>query len=283
MAGAIDLRPRRPYQAGMEQAALTALGSFVVGVVGGAFGVGGGIFLVPWLVWLGLRPVEAVGVSLFCVIGTSIGASSVALKNGEANLGLSLVLEPLLLVGAVAASVLAARIGDATLLYSFAAMLVGIALSLLLRRAGRAAGEAPTGEPRFYDGVSAGVPYRPQRLRGVTVAMAAAGVASGLFGIGGGALVVPVLAQGAKVPMRAATATSTVSLMVTAGAAGAVHLAHGTVPLTSVAWALLGVIPGGLLGARLQSRLSDRTMRTVFALLALAIAGSVVLRARGAP
>ena len=69
--------------------------------------------------------------------------------------------------------------------------------------------------------------------------------------------------------------------MVTAGAAGAVHLAHGTVPLTSVAWALVGVIPGGFVGARLQSRLSDRVLSAVFALLALVVAVSVALRARG--
>lgn len=264
----------------MEHAAVTALGSLVVGVVGGAFGVGGGIFLVPLLVWTGLRPVEAVGVSLFCVLGTSVGASSVALKNGEANLGLSLLLEPFLLVGAVGAGLLAPHLGDALLLYAFAALLALIAATTAL--GGRAAAPvAPSGEPGVFDGVSGGDAYRPQRLAAVPPTMLAAGAAAGLFGIGGGAVVVPLLAQVVRLPMRAATATSTVSLMVTAGAAGAVHLAHGTVPLGSVAWALLGVIPGGLVGARLQSRLSHRVLRVVFALLALAVAISVALRARG--
>lgn len=267
----------------MELAAITALGSLIVGVLGGAFGVGGGIFLVPLLVWTGLRPVEAVGVSLFCVIGTSVGASSVALKNGEANLGLSLLLEPFLLIGAVGAGLVATRVSDAALLDAFAALLVLIAASLLLRGRFAAPAVAPTGGEGLFDGVSSGAPYRPQRLRVVPGAMIAAGVAAGLFGIGGGALVVPLLAQVVRVPMRAATATSTVSLMVTAGAAGAVHLAHGTVPLASVAWALLGVIPGGLIGARLQSRLPDRAIRVVFALLALVVAASVVVRAQGAP
>lgn len=264
----------------MVLAVVTALGSLAVGVVGGAFGVGGGIFLVPLLVWTGLRPVEAVGVSLFCVIGTSAGASSVALKNGEANLGLSLLLEPFLLIGAVGAGLVAPHVGDAELLYAFAALLLLVAVTTALRGRGAAA-VPPTGEPGMFDGASSGVAYRPQRRGALPPAMLAAGVASGLFGIGGGALVVPLLSQVARLPMRAATATSTVSLMVTAGAAGAVHLAHGTVPLDVVAWALLGVIPGGLVGARLQSRLSDRALRAVFALLALLVAVSVVARARG--
>lgn len=265
----------------MEQAALTALGSLAVGVVGGAFGVGGGIFLVPLLVWLGHRPVEAVGVSLFCVIGTSVGASSVALKSGEANLSLSLLLEPFLLAGAVGAGLVATKVGDATLLYAFAAVLVLIALATASRARGAQDLVAPTDEPGLFDGSSGGARYRPQRLRVLPPVMLGAGVTAGLFGIGGGAVVVPLLALVARVPMRAAAATSTVSLMVTAGAAGAVHLAHGTVPLHTVAWALLGVIPGGLVGARLQSRLPDRVLRVVFALLALAVAASVALRARG--
>lgn len=265
----------------MEQAALTALGSLAVGVVGGAFGVGGGIFLVPLLVWLGHRPVEAVGVSLFCVIGTSVGASSVALRSGEANLSLSLLLEPFLLLGAVGAGLVAARVGDATLLYAFAAMLVLIALATARPARGAASGVAPTQGPGLFDGASGGVAYRPQRLAALPPVMLGAGVTAGLFGIGGGAVVVPLLALVARVPMRAAAATSTVSLMVTAGAAGAVHLAHNTVPLDAVGWALLGVIPGGLLGARLQSRLPDGVLRGAFALLALAVAASVALRARG--
>lgn len=265
----------------MEQAALTTLGSFVVGVAGGALGLGGGIFLVPFLVWLGLRPVAAVGVSLFCVIGTATGASSVAVKSGEANLGLCLLLEPFLLAGAVGASLLATRISDAALLYAFAALLLGVAGSLLLRRGGSTVSEAPRGDARFYDGVSAGAPYRPRRLPGVALAMGVAGLSAGLFGIGGGVLAVPLLAQGARLPMRAAAATSTASLMVTAAAAAAVHLAHGTVPLDSVAWALLGVVPGGLLGARLQARLSERTLRVAFVVLTLGVAAALVARAGG--
>ena len=48
----------------MTAALVTCVGSFAVGVVGAVLGVGGGVFLVPFLVFAaGLRPIEAVGVS----------------------------------------------------------------------------------------------------------------------------------------------------------------------------------------------------------------------------
>lgn len=260
---------------------LTAAGSLVVGILGGAFGVGGGIFLVPFLTLIGLRPIEAVGVSLFCVIGTSASASSVVLRNREANLGLCLVFEPFLVGGAVLAGLVAQHISDGALLVGFACVLIAVAALFLAQALGRALPTPvkPDGKPRLTDGVSSSLAYRPQRLPLVCGLGVLGGVASGLFGIGGAVVTVPVLSQVARVPIRAAAASASLSLMITAGAAGAIHLAHGTVPPSAVAAALLGILPGGRLGARLQRRLPDRLMRFVFAALGLFVAGSIFWKA----
>jgi uncharacterized protein len=260
---------------------ISAAGALVVGVLGGAFGVGGGIFLVPFLtIVVGLRPVEAVGVSLFCVIGTSASASSVTLKSGEANLGLGLMLEPFLIAGAVLAGLVAQQVTDAALLLGFALVIVVIGALFLRQALGRGLPTpvAPVEPARFADGSSAVLAYRPQRLPLVMSLATLGGVASGLFGIGGGVVTVPLLSQVARVPIRAAAATASLSLMVTAGAAGAIHLAHGTVPPAAVAAALVGILPGGLFGARLQHRLPERLMRFVFAGLGFFVAGSIVWR-----
>lgn len=259
---------------------LTAAGSLVVGFLGGAFGVGGGIFLVPFLTLVGLRPVEAVGVSLFCVIGTSASASSVALRNGEANLGLCLVLEPFFVGGAVLAGSLAQRVSDTALLLGFAAVVLAVAVLFLAQAFGRGLPPpvAPDGPARFTDGISSNVRYRPQRVPLVCGLGVLGGVAAGLFGIGGGVVTVPLLSQVARVPIRGAAASASLSLMITAGAAGAVHLAHGTVPPAAIAAALIGILPGGRLGARLQRRLPERVMRVFFAGLGLVVAASLCWR-----
>lgn len=260
---------------------LTAAGSLAVGILGGTFGVGGGVFLVPLLSFvIGLRPVEAVGVSLFCVIGTSASAAPVALRSGEANLGLGLLIEPFLIAGAVVAGVVAQRISDGGLLLGFSIVIAGVATLFLAQAFGRGVPTpvAPTEPARVFDGVSSGLPYRPQRVVITCILASLGGLASGLFGVGGGVVTVPLLSQVARVPIRAAASTATLALMVTAGAAGAVHFAHGTVPPDAVAAALLGILPGGLLGARLQRHLPERAMRLVFAVLCFFVAGTVAWR-----
>lgn len=276
----------------MQIVAITAAGSFFVGLLGAILGIGGGTFLVPYLVIAaGLEPVEAVGISLFCVIGTSVGGASQALRTGQANLGLALVLEPFMLVGSVGASLVAQRVSGAVILGLFAAMLFGLG-ALFLRLGLKDSGAppvAPDGEGRLYDGASpepdgSVVRYRPQRVGLLALLVSSTGAASGLLGIGGGVLNVPYMTLVSRVPLRAAASTSVLTMLVTGAAAGSVHLSHGTVPGPLVAASLLSVVPGGWLGARLQARLPTRTLRLLFAALAFAIAAATLHRAlQGAP
>jgi uncharacterized protein len=258
------------------------LGALGVGVLGGALGIGGGLFLVPLLVFVAdVRPIEAVGISLFCIIGSSVGSSSVALRTGDANLGLSLLLEPGLVLGAVVSSVAAQRITDGALLLSFSIVVVLIALAFLVQGLRNKTSTPPVsaGAARFFDGTSAGAPYRVRHAGWIAGVTPIAGVASGLFGIGGGVVTVPLVSMLGGVPLRATAATTSLSLMVTAGAAGAVHVAHGTVPFAVAAVSMIGVIPGGLMGARLQRFLPERALKIAFAILALLVAASTANKA----
>lgn len=265
----------------MAELLLILAGSFAVGILGALLGVGGGTFLVPFLVlFTHLTPIEAVGVSLFCVIGTSVGGAWGALRSGQANVGLALSLEPIMLVASVGASLLAQRMGGALLLTLFALMMLGIAALFfrLWRLNQELPAVAPTAPPLLVDGAvwapgaEEPVRYRPQRMRTMSALVGLTGAASGLFGIGGGVVNVPILTLIGRVPMRAASSTSVLTLSVTGAAAGAVHLAYGAVPGALVGVSLIGVLPGSLLGARLQRLLPERTLRLLFACLALVVA-----------
>lgn len=268
----------------MTVALLTFLGSLATGFLGGILGAGGGVFLVPYLVLVvGVRPIEAVSTSIVCVLGTAVGATGRALEDGRVNVPLALALEPFLVVGAALAAIFAQRIGDRALLVAFAMLMLVLAALLVFRR--RAVdGEAAPSDTAPFDGVALDddgrpVRYRPQRLLATLPLAAAAGASSGLFGIGGGALVVPILSLVAKVPLRSATSTSAFTMATTGAAAALVHFAHGTVPAALVAASLLGVWPGGRLGARFQRRLSEQTLARVFAFFAVVIAVLTFLRA----
>lgn len=243
----------------LASAAIVVTGTFVIGVLGGLLGVGGGIFLVPFLVFFDIASAKgAVGISLASVIATSASSSWVTAKSGDARLSLALRLEPALVVGAVLASVFGARIDDGALLIAFSVFIMAIAVLLLLRR--RLA--SPSEEP-----------WSTKRLVAMVALAFASGAASGLFGVGGGVLVVPALVLVGRLPLRAAAATSALVLMTSAASAAAVHHLHEPLPGDVVALAIIGVLPGGLLGARLQKRAPERVLEAAFVVLAVVVAG----------
>ena len=216
-------------------------GSLVVGVLGGVLGVGGGVFLVPFLIFVAdLGPKEAVAASLCCVIGTSASASVISGRSGLARLDIALRLEPALVLGAVIASVLAVRVADGAVLVGFGVLLIVIV--------------------------------------GLVVAGFCSGAASGLFGVGGGVLVVPALTLIGRMPLKSAAATSSLCLMSSAACGALVHWSHGLLRIDIVAASMIGVLPGGLLGARLQRRLDERVLQVAFFVLAAIVAGLSIWR-----
>jgi uncharacterized membrane protein YfcA len=111
-------------------------------------------------------------------------------------------------------------------------------------------------------------------LHDASIFMAASvcGVASGLFGIGGGVLLVPFLALFFAFGQHRAQGTSLIALIPPTGVLA--FLAYAKAGYVSWKTGLLlipGVFVGGILGGRLAKRLSPRRMRQVFAGLMLVL------------
>jgi uncharacterized membrane protein YfcA len=106
----------------------------------------------------------------------------------------------------------------------------------------------------------------------------AAGVFSGLFGVGGGVVIVPLLVLWRGFNEKLATGTSLLAIVIVACFAAAGSAVFGHVDLLK--GMLIGVpaIGGVLAGTALQQRLSNRMLSGLFALLALAIAVVYVVR-----
>lgn len=251
----------------VAQTLIVVVGSFGVGVLGGLLGVGGGVFLVPFLVFFDVAaPKMAVAVSLCCVICTSAAAGLVSGRSGVARLSTALKLEPALVAGAVAASVWGARIKDGTLLVGFGALILAVAGLIALRR-------------RF--GVGDDIPWSRGRLGVMLVLGFFTGTASGLFGVGGGVLLVPALVLVGRWPLKPAAATSSLCLMTSAAAGAAIHHSQAALQIDLVAAAILGVLPGGFAGARLQGLVSEAVLERVFITMALVVASVSVWRGLG--
>ena len=106
----------------------------------------------------------------------------------------------------------------------------------------------------------------------------AAGVFSGLFGVGGGSVIVPLLVLWLGYQERAATATSLAAIVFIAGFAAATQGLYGNVHVLDALLVGVPAVGGVLFGTWLQQRVHDRALSLLFAAVLLASAIELVLR-----
>jgi uncharacterized membrane protein YfcA len=231
----------------MTDGGLLLLGviGFVVGGVGALTGIGGGVVLVPLVaLYYGLPMHEAVGVSLVSVIATSTATSALYVEQRITDIRLGMTLELATTLGAFLAALLAHHIDRRTLALMFACFLSYSAFSMT--------GKAWRSRKREEEEPLTGYTIRNYPL-GMAASLLAGGF-SGLLGIGGGPIKVPVMHHFMKVPLRVATATSNFMIGVTAATSALVYWGHGDIKTSVAAPLVAGVFSGSLLAARIKHR-----------------------------
>ena len=118
----------------------------------------------------------------------------------------------------------------------------------------------------------------PARALKLTAIGTAAGLFSGLFGVGGGTVIVPLLVLWLAYDERVATGTSLAAIVLIAGFAAATQGLYGNVNLRDAALVGGPAVVGVVLGAALQQRVRSRTISVLFALALIASAVELVLR-----
>jgi len=119
---------------------------------------------------------------------------------------------------------------------------------------------------------------RPKRPLALGVIGTLAGLYSGLFGVGGGAVMVPLLVLWLSYDERAATATSLAAIALIAAFAAAVQGLYGNVHVLDAVLIGVPAVAGVLLGTWLQQRLARRTITLMFAVVLVASAVELVAR-----
>jgi uncharacterized membrane protein YfcA len=99
----------------------------------------------------------------------------------------------------------------------------------------------------------------------------AAGVFSGLFGIGGGLIVVPLLLLTERWSERPAMGTSLAAIVITALAGVAAYAVHGDVKFGAAAIVGVPAMAGAVAGTALQQRLANRVLSLAFAAFLVAV------------
>ena len=128
----------------------------------------------------------------------------------------------------------------------------------------------PSGSPRLL-AMTDPNPAPASSPRGLALGLAA-GVMSGLFGIGGGAVLVPGLVLIMGVRQHVAHATSLAAILLTAPAAALGYALDGSIAVAPAAAIAVGSIVGAFVGADLMHRISPTLLRQAFGVLLLIVA-----------
>jgi uncharacterized membrane protein YfcA len=251
--------------------AIVMIAGVLAGSLGALLGIGGGVFLVPFLNTVVGLPIKiAIATSLMTVIATSSAVSAGTAGRNLINLRLGMMLEVASAAGGLGAGLTFHYLTERMLYAGFATVTALIA-ALMLTRLDRRNILDGSVEPgmlgaRFFDEETRrDVVYRIKRLPLALGVSAAAGIVSGSLGIGGGILKVPLLNAWCGVPMRAAAATSALMIGVTALASVPIQFAHGYIHPPLAAAAVLGVLMGSRAGLWFGGRAKSRSVKILMA------------------
>jgi uncharacterized membrane protein YfcA len=256
----------------------------VAGSLGALLGIGGGVFLVPFLnLVLGLDMRAASAVSLITVIATSSVTSASAGRLRLVNLRLGMVLEVFTTSGGLLGVLMVHRLEVSTLQWMFGAVtgLVDVVMATRLDRKNDlpvGADVGLLGGRYFNNEAGREAAYRVLHLPIACAVSLGAGIVS-VLGIGGGVLKVPALNAWCGVPLRVAAATSALMIGATALVGAVSYFIHGDVVPQLAAAAVLGVLVGSRAGFAVATRSRIRHQKVVLAAVLAAVAITYFLKA----
>jgi uncharacterized protein len=225
---------------------LTGLAS---GIFSGGLGVGGASVATPLVRFLGLGPYQAVGSTVPMILPGSLTGAWTYLRAG-------LVDKRAVLWTALSAGVFAFAGARATRLINGHLLMLGVAAVLFVLALRLLPDHNPESEPR-----------PPVRSRsGFAIVGAVAGFCSGLLGVGGGFVMVPVFIRWFRLPTKVALGTSlcVIALTVVPNVLG--QTIAGNVAWKAALLLCIGVVPGARIGAVAAISASDKMLRRIMAL-----------------
>jgi uncharacterized membrane protein YfcA len=267
---------------------LTLLFGGIVGFSLGLTGGGGAIFAVPLLVYgLGVAPREAVGISLAAVGVTSFVGFLGRWRARQAEIRTGLVFAVAGMLGAPVGSWLSGLIPETVLLALFAILMLVVALRMWSKASEPAIAGLPivcstapdVDGPACRRDIDGNLLLTSRCAWLLTAVGIVTGVLSGLFGVGGGFVIVPALVLFSGMAIHRAVGTSLLVITMVSVSAIASHLAAGrSISVETTALFVLGGVAGLLLGNLAGRGLSGPALQKVFAGAIVAVAIFVIVR-----
>lgn len=256
----------------------------VVGLALGLTGGGGAIFAVPLLVYgLAIDPRQAVGISLAAVGATAAFGFFGRWKTGQVEIPTGLLFAVAGMIGAPVGSWMSAQIPERLLLMLFAVLMLGVAVRMWLKA-------KPPTFPNACGADEAEGPTCRRDAEGLlrltspcalllSVVGVLTGVLSGLFGVGGGFVIVPALVLFSGMAIHRAVGTSLLVITLVSASGVASHLWAGRdIPIDITLLFVVGGVLGMFTGIWASRYLSGPALQKVFSVAIVAVAIFVAIR-----
>lgn len=252
--------------------------AFFTGFLGSLTGLGGGVFLTPFLtIFLKIEPHYALATSLIAVICTSSGASLTFLKEKLTNFRIGLFLETAAVVGAPVGATVAIYLPKQFIFILFGLLLLNSAYANVKGlKKGHHRDFNFASDPlalklnmpdQYLTSWGEWITYPVRKIKTGWSLMFGAGILSGILGIGSGSLKVPAMDQVMGLPYKVSTATSNFMIGLTAIAGVGIYWREGFIIPELITPVIPGVLVGAYLGSKMVSRIPVHKMRWVFTII----------------
>ncbi len=244
----------------------------VISSLASLVGLGGGVFYVPALVFLGYSFNEASTISLFLIVVTGLSAFLQFRKGGLVDWKIALVMEFFTGLGAFTGGVTSVHFNPVFLKILFSVVLVVIAVLLLFKK---------NKKDKSTFSIKRGFGYWVRNFNGMTysipvVLMVAVTFSTGylasILGISGGALKVAAMILLFGIPSRVAVATSSLMVGFTGLTGFAGHLVHTAIDWKIAIILVVAVFIGGKLGSKISMGFSEKRINHVASVIYICLA-----------
>ncbi len=244
-------------------------------------GIGGGVVIVPLsLIFLKLSMHNAIAVSLVTIVSTSLLVTYKNIEKKIINMPMGLGLEVSTSIFAVVASLIAINLNQDVLKIAFGVFLLSLSFFMMKNSKSKYEYSETNGKFSYFDqNLNKVVYYDIKNIPMAILISSFAGFLSGMLGVGGGIVKVPILNAVCKIPIKAATATSSMMVGITAACASIVYFRHGYVIPNIVLFMSLGAVFGSKVGLYIAHKAKNEVIEKVFIALLLIVAIEMIVKA----
>ena len=238
----------------------------ITGGITSLIGASGVMIVVPVLTMLFNVSVHtAIGTSLFVDVIASLTVSYSYYKNGNIELKSGIWIALTSIIGAQLGASLASKMGEGNLSSSFGIVLVIAGLSMLRKSYKKKSDSTDT--------ISGFIHFKAewQKILAALIIGLGIGILSGIFGAGGGVMILLALIVLMSFPLHKAIGTSTLIMAITALSSTVGYAMRGNINIILGSFIAAGAVLGGVLGSRYANKVNEKTLQKVVGICFMAM------------